>query len=68
MSGLHKILNKIFHVDTWQYYEYALYSEYARVLNMPRFLMVLNKRSVIDIWHGFEYASVIQGSAQNGPS
>ena len=31
-------------------------------------LMVRNQLSVIDIWHGSKYASVIQDSVQNGPS
>ena len=64
-QGYTRFWIKYFMIDIWQYYEYALYSEYARILNMLRLLMVLNKFSVIDIWHGSEYASVIQGSVQN---
>ena len=37
MSGLHKVLNKIFHKDVWQYFEYA------SVLNILGLRMVLNK-------------------------
>ena len=40
-------------------------SRYAKVLDI---LMALNKFSLIDIWHGSEYASVIEGSVQIGPS
>ena len=43
MSGLHKFLKKYFMIDVWQYYEYALGSEYARFLNMLGLYMVLNK-------------------------
>ena len=59
-------------IDVWQYYEYTLDSEYARVLNilgLHLVLKILNK----DIWQGSEYASssenvsVIQGSVENGP-
>ena len=38
MSGLHKVW-----MFDRQYYEYALDSEYARVLNMLVLYMVLNK-------------------------
>ena len=34
---------KYFMMDVWQYYEYALDSEYARVLNMLGLHMILNK-------------------------
>ena len=44
-------------IGAWQYYEYALGSEYARVLNMLGLHMALNKFSTIDIWQGSEYAS-----------
>ena len=67
-QGYTRFRIKYFMIDIWRYYEYVLYSEYARVLNMLRLLMVLNKFSIIDIWHGSEYASTIQGSVQNGPS
>ena len=67
-QGCTRFWIQLFMIDIWHYYEYALYSEYARVLNMLRLLMVLSKFSVIDIWHGSEYANVIQGSVQNGPS
>ena len=43
MSGLHKVLNKIFHNRFWQCCEYTLDSEYASVLNMLGLHMVLNK-------------------------
>ena len=33
MSGLYKVLNKIF-LDVWQYSEYALDSEYATALKI----------------------------------
>ena len=67
-QGYTRFWIKYFMIDIWQYYEYALYSKYARVLNMLRLLMVLSKFTIIDIWHGSEYACVIQGSVQNGPS
>ena len=67
-QGYTRFWIKYFVIDIWQYYEYPLYSKYARFLNMLRLLMVLKKFSVIDIWHGSEYACVIQGSVQNGPS
>ena len=46
MSGLHKVLKKYFMIDVWQYYKYALDSEYTRVLkvlNMLGLNMSLNK-------------------------
>ena len=38
-------------VDVWRYYEYALNSEYAKVLN------ILELQSTIHIWQSFEYSS-----------
>ena len=58
-QGCSRFSIKYFMIDIWQYYEYAFYSEYVRVLNMLRLLVVLNKFSKIDIWHGSEYASVM---------
>ena len=44
MSGLHKVLSKIFHDRCLtEYDEYALDSEYDMVLNMLGLHMVLNK-------------------------
>ena len=69
---LHKVLNKHVKIDCWQYYEYALDSEYARVLNMLGCNTVPNK--ILHIWQGSEYAlsseyaSFTQGSVENGPS
>ena len=60
-------------IDVWQYYEYTLDSEYAKVLNILGLHLVLNKILHKDIWQGSEYASssenvsVIQGSVENGP-
>ena len=47
-------------IDVWQYFVYAFGSEYARVLNMLRLHMILNK-----IRHNrYEYASVTHGSIE----
>ena len=54
MSGLHKVLNKYFMIDIWQYSEYALDSDYARLLSMLGLHMALNKLSIVDIWKGSE--------------
>ena len=54
MSGLYKVLNKYFMIDVWQYSEYALDSDYARLLSMPGLYMVLNKFAIMDIWQGSE--------------
>ena len=65
-------------IDVWQYYEYTFDSEYARVLNMLGSHMILNKILHNRYLTGFglecassseyEYASVTQGSIENGPS
>ena len=59
MSGLHIVLNKIFHIGVWQYSEYDLDSQYAGVLNMPGLHMVLNKifhhRYLIVFWICLEF-------------
>ena len=62
-------------IDVWQYYEYALNSEYAMVLNMLGSHMVLNKishnRYLTLFWiclESSEYASVTQGSVEHDPS
>ena len=80
MSGLHKNLNKRFHDKCftviwicgfyWQYFD----SEYARALNILVHTWFWIKFCIIDIWQGLEYAStseyasVTQGSVENGPS
>ena len=61
-------------IDVWQYYQYNLDSQYARLLNMLELHMVLNKFSIRDIWQGSEYvssskySSVTKGSIGNAPS
>ena len=65
---------KHFMIDVWHYDEYALDSEYARVLNMLSYTWFWIKLHIIDIWQGFkyvwssEYASAAQGSLENDPS
>ena len=51
MQGYARFWIKYFMIDVWQYYEYALYSEYVKVLNM------LGLRSIIHVWQNFEYSS-----------
>ena len=60
-------------IDVWYHSEYALDSEYAKVLNMLGLHMILN--SILHhIWKGSEYASYseyatsTQGSAESGLS
>ena len=59
-------------IDIWQYYEYVFDSEYVTVLNMLRSQMILNKilhnRQGWEYASSSEYASVTQGSIENGPS
>ena len=52
-------------IYVWQYYEYNLDSDYARVLIILGLHMVLNKILCIDIWQGSEQAS---SSVENTPS
>ena len=47
-------------IDVWQYCEYAFGSEYARVLNMLRLHMILNKIR----YNRYEYVSVTHGSIE----
>ena len=54
MSRLYKVLNKYFTTDVWQYSEYVLDSDYARLLSMLGLYMVLNKFSIMNIWQGSE--------------
>ena len=61
-------------VDVWQYYEFALNSEYVRVLSMLGFHMVLSK--ILHNRYGVsegpeyvlssEYVTVTQGSVEKG--
>ena len=46
-------------VDVWQYYEYALDSEYAKVLNM------IGLRSIIHVLQSFEYSSGFQYASRD---
>ena len=59
-------------IDIWQYYEYVFDSEYVTVLNMLGSQMILNKilhnRQGLEYASSSEYASVAQGSIENGPS
>ena len=59
-------------IDIWQYYEYVFDSEYVTVLNMLGSHMILNKilhnRQGLEYASSSEYASVTQGSIENGPS
>ena len=63
-----------FTVDVGQYCEYALDSDYVKVLNMLGLHKILNKILYHRISQGSEYAlsseyaSVTQGSVENGPS
>ena len=54
MQGYARFWIKYFMIDVWQYYEYALYSECVKVLNM------LGLRSIIHVWQNFEYSSGLQ--------
>ena len=65
---------KYFGIVVWQYFQHALDSKYAMVLNMPGLHKVVNKlfhhRYLTGFWIclSFEKTSVTQGSVENSPS
>ena len=48
---------KYFMINVWQYFEYALDSEYAKVLKIYGYTWFWIKFFIRDLWHCFEYDS-----------